>query len=111
MWKKLKWFLALRDMFVSHETWEWMWLRNGLSLQTFIYNSILLTDLECYGEGFSLSADWFLIDFSDIPNCTQKFALIREQVMDINEMVAVTLDLSHWSYSDRDLGADTHRQK
>ena len=70
-----------------------MWLRNGLSLQTFIYNSILLTDLECYGEGFSLSADWFLIDFSDIPNCIQKFALIREQVMDINEMVAVTLDL------------------
>ena len=46
-------------------------------VQTFLYNSILLTSLEfkCTARDFLCPWHWLLIDFSVIRNCIQKFVL------------------------------------
>ena len=53
--------------------------QTSLSVQTFVYNSILLTGLEfhCIVWDFVCPWHWLLIDFNVIWNCVQKFVLLR----------------------------------
>ena len=48
--------------------------RNLSTIETFVYNSILLTGLEfnCMVRDFLCPRHWLLIDFSVIRNCVQK---------------------------------------
>ena len=55
-----------------------LWETLSSTVQTFVYNSILLTGLEfnCTVRDFLCPLHWPLIDFDVIRNCVQKFVLI-----------------------------------